>query len=189
VLDGVHHLQEGRTSDSAARAGSLAGSVGLRQRHLHTCCSARAALRLLASSLLTLQLALGLLAVGGFDTLVEAGEFLAHRLALGFGGFAGGVAVGGFADRFALGASFLLALVLGTADGADGFLTVNSALGAGGFLTLHLALGTLANRMAHSRAGGVITLPLALRVALFCRSSSNQENNDDGKENAGHGVV
>jgi hypothetical protein len=47
---------------------------------------ARAALGLLASRLLALQLALGLGAVGGLGALVEASEFLANRLALGLGG-------------------------------------------------------------------------------------------------------
>jgi len=59
---------------------------------------ARAALGLLASRLLALQLALGLGAVGGLGALVEASEFLANRLALGLGGFAGGVAVSRLAD-------------------------------------------------------------------------------------------
>jgi hypothetical protein len=122
------------------------------------------------------------LAVGGLGALVEAGEFLAHRLALGFRSLAGGVATSWLADRLALGAAFLLALVLGAADGADGFLAVNSAFGAGGFLALHLAFGSFTHRVANSRAGGIIALPLALGVAFFSRDGGDgQEGKDDNE--------
>jgi len=132
----------------------------------------------LAGGLLALQLALGLLAVGGLDALVVAGEFLADGGALGLGGSAGGVALGGLAHALALGAVILLALLLGAADGADRLLAVDGALGARDFLALHLALGTFAHRVAHSRAGRVVTLPLAVGVALRV----GRENPRDGHE-------
>jgi len=131
-----------------------------------------------------LKLALGLLAVGGLDALVVAREFLADRSALGLGGGARGVALGGLANALALGAVILLALLLGAADGADGLLAVNSALGARDFLALHLALGTLAHGVAHSRAGRVVTLPLAVGVALRV-GRKNPRDGHEGNENDG----
>jgi len=89
-------------------------------------------------------------------------------LASGFGCFAGGVAVSWLAHRLAFRATFLFALILGAANGANGLFAVYSALSASSFLALHLALRSFTDRMADSRAGGVIALPLALRVALLC---------------------
>jgi hypothetical protein len=166
VLDRVHNFNE-RWAGSTSVDGDATCEVGLSDGKLNILGTARAALRLFTSSLLALQLALGLSTVGGLDTFVEAGELLAHRLALGFRGLAGGVAVSRLANRLALGAALLLALILGAANGADWFLAVNCALGAGGLLALHLAFGSLAHRVANRRASGVIALPFALRVALF----------------------
>jgi hypothetical protein len=185
VSDRVHDFEEAGADGQASGLRSARAS-GLGNGQGDGASRARAALGLLASRLLALQLALGLGAVRGLGALVEAGEFLANRLALGLGGFAGGVAVSRLADRLALGAAFLLALVLGAADGANGLLAVNGALSAGGFLALHLALGAFAHGVADSRAGGIIALPLAHRVALLCRDSSHHENDNDGEEEAGH---
>jgi len=80
-------------------------------------------------------------------------------------------------------------LVLGATNSANGLFAVNGALCAGGFLALHLALGTLAHGVADSRAGGIIALPLAHGVALLCRDSSHQENDNDAEEDAGHLLV
>jgi hypothetical protein len=44
---------------------------------------------------------------------------------------------------------------------------VNSALGARGLLALHFTFGTSADRVANGRARRVVTLPAALRVAVF----------------------
>jgi hypothetical protein len=97
-------------------------------------------LRLLASRAFALQLALGLLAVGGLDALVLAIEFLADWAALGLRSRASGVALSGSADSFALRAGVLLAVVLGATDGADGAFAVNGTLGAGDFFASHFAL-------------------------------------------------
>jgi len=115
-----------------------------------------------------------------------AGELLADGGALGLGGFAGGVAVGRLADGLALGASLFLALVLGATNGANGLLAVHSALGAGGFLALHLALGALADGVAHSRAGRIITLPLAGGVALGSRGRSHAQKESNTEKEARH---
>jgi len=109
----VHGFQERRGVGARVR---LALVVGLRDRHMHILRRARAALLLLASGLLALQLALGLLAVSGLDALVVALQLFAHGRALGLGSRASGVALGGGTNRLTLGAVFLLAVVLGAAD-------------------------------------------------------------------------
>jgi len=129
-----------------------------------------------------LKFALGLGAVGGFDAFVEAGQFLADRLAFRFRSFAGGVAMSRLANRFTLGASFLFALILRASNSADGFFAVDSAFGAGGFFALHLAFRAFAHGVANSRAGGVIALPFALRVAFFCGGNSHQQHESNSKE-------
>jgi hypothetical protein len=138
VGDGVEGLDERR--GVLARAG-VARAGCLNNRQLNVASSARAALLFLASSLLALELALGALAVGGLDALVVAFEFLANRRALGFGSSAGGVALSGSADSLALGAVFLLAIVLGATNRANRAFAVNGAFSAGGLFAAHLALG------------------------------------------------
>jgi hypothetical protein len=182
----VHDFNEGR--NGRASAGCTAGRRGDGDGSLNVGRAARAALALfeLAGGLLALEFALGLGAVGGLEALVLADEFLANRAALGFGGSASGVAASRLADGLALGAVFLLALVLGAADGADRLLAVDSALSAGNFLALHLALGSLAHGVAHSRAGGVITLPLAGGVALLRADGDGEQADSQGYEEARH---
>ncbi len=126
-VERVHGLDEGW--GVCARVG-VALLVGLHDSHFHRGGTARAALLLLTRRLLALQLALGLLAVGGLHALVVALELLADRRALGLGRGAGGVALGGSTHSLALGAVFLLAVVLGAPDGAHRALAVNNALGA-----------------------------------------------------------
>jgi len=48
----------------------------------------------------------------------------------------------GSANCLALGAIFLLTIVLGAADGAHRALAVNNAFGTGGLFASHLAFGT-----------------------------------------------
>jgi len=124
----------------ATRRG-IASIVGLSNGELNILRTARAALLLLASWLLALQLALGTLAVGGLDTLVVAFELLANRAALGLGGSASGVALSRRAHSLALGAVLLLAIVLGAADRANRALAVDNALSTSGLFASHLALG------------------------------------------------
>jgi len=99
-----------------ATRGRVASIVGLCNGELNILRTARAALLLLASRLLALQLALGALAVGGLDALVVAFELLANRAALGFGGSASGVALSRRAHSLTLGAVLLLAIILGAAN-------------------------------------------------------------------------
>jgi hypothetical protein len=167
---------------SVATRRRVASAVRLTDGELHVLRAARAALLLLASGLLALELALGALAVGGLDALVVALELLADRAALGLGGGAGGVALSGRADSLALGAVFLLAVVLGAADRANRAFAVNDALGTSGLFASHLALGARAHRVAHGRALRVIALPAALRVALFSNSRSGQDSNNHKNE-------
>jgi len=175
----VEHFQE-RGGVGARRR--VAGRVGLNDGDLDVGLAARAALLLLAGSLLALQLALGALAVGGLHALVVAVELLADRRALGFGSGAGGVALGRRANGLALGAVLLLAVVLGAADAADGALAVHGALCALGLLATHLALGLCADGVADSRALRVIALPLASRVALFSGHEGNAQSNQSNQE-------
>jgi hypothetical protein len=163
----VHNFNERR--NGGASAGGTAGRRGDGDGSLNVGRAARAALALfeLASGLLALQFALGLGAVGGLEALVLADEFLANRAALGFGGSASGVAASRLADGLALGAVFLLALVLGAADGADGLFAMDGALGARHFLTLHLAFGAFTDGVADRGASRVVALPFAGRVTLF----------------------
>jgi hypothetical protein len=109
----VEGLNERRSI--GARLG-VARVVGLHDGELNVGLTARAALLLLASGLLALQLALGTGTVGGFGALVVAFELLADGAALWLGGGASGVALSRGADGLALGAVFLLAIVLGAAD-------------------------------------------------------------------------
>jgi len=139
-----------------------------------------------AGGALALKLALGLGAVGGLEAFVPANELLANGAAAGFGGRASGLAASRLADGLALGAVFLLALVLGAADGADGLLAVNSALSARDFLALHLAARALAHGVADSRAGGVITLPLASGVALLRADGNGKQADSQGYKEARH---
>jgi len=171
----------------ATRRG-VASVVGLHNGELNILRTARAALLLLASGLLALQLALGALAVGGLDALVVAFELLAHRAALGFGGGASGVALSRRAHSLALGAVLLLAIVLGATDRAHRALAVNNTFGASGLLASHLALGARAHRVAHSGALRVIALPTALRVALLSNSTDSQDSHEDKQESA-HDVL
>jgi len=143
-------------------------------------------LRLLASRALALQLALGLLAVGGLDALVLAVEFLAHWAALGFRSRAGGVALSGSAHGLALRAGVLLAVVLGATDGADGAFAVNGALGAGDFFASHFARGAGAHWVADGGALRIVALPAALRVALFSSNGSSQSQDQSNSDHT-HG--
>jgi len=69
VRERVEGLDEGH---GVAARGRIASIVGLYNSKLNILRTARAALLLLAGRLLALQLALGSLAVGGFDTFVVA---------------------------------------------------------------------------------------------------------------------
>jgi len=184
VHDGVHDLEEGGDVGAAVEA---AGGGGEADGVVETLVTARAAVVVDgASRSLALEFALGLGAVGGLEALVAADKFFANGAAAGFGGRASGVATSRLADGLALGAVFLLALVLGAADSANGLLAVNRALSAGNFLALHLASRTFTDGVAHSRAGGVITLPLAGRVALLRADGDGEQANSQGDEEARH---
>lgn len=124
-------------------------------------------MRFFTSSFLALQFTFGTLAVGRFNTFVEASEFFTNGLTFRFRSLASGVATSRFANRFTLGATFLFTLILGATDSADRLFTMNSAFSASSFLTLHLAFRSFTNRVADSRALRIITLPFAGRMAFF----------------------
>jgi len=81
VADVVHDLEERRTSEGSAGGCLSAGGISRLDGDLDGRRRARAALLIVgvASGLLALELALGLLAVGRLDALVLAVELLAHR--------------------------------------------------------------------------------------------------------------
>jgi hypothetical protein len=184
VVDSVQHLNEGWGVNGSQSGGCICNG-GLEV--LGVAGAASVLQWSLAGGLLALELALGLGAVGGLGTLVGAGELFANGLALGFWGSASSVADGGLADRLALGASVLLALLLGAADRANGLLAMNSALGARSLLALHLAFRSLAHRVANGRALRVIALPLAVGVAHLGRGQGQESKDYNSGDREPHG--
>lgn len=184
VLQSVHYFDERRTG--AASVDSGAGNVGLRKSQSDVLSSARTALRFFACSFLALQFTLGLGTVGGLDALVEAGELFADRLASWFRRFASGMAVSRLANRFALGAALLLALIFRATNSADWLFAVHGAFGTSGFLALHLAFRSLTHRVTNRGASRVIALPLAQRVTLLCEGYSGEEKDSEAKQRTGH---
>jgi len=165
--DGVGDLQESRQRRRRRHSGGLCAV----DSELNVLGSTRAAhlLSLVLDSagrLLALQLALGAWAGRRLGARPRALGLLAQRRAVGLRGYAGGVALGGRTHGLALGAVFLLAHVLRAAHAALGLLAVNRAFGAFRLLALHFTLGASTDRVADGRAGWVIALPTALRVAL-----------------------
>ncbi len=178
--EGVQDFQERRLGGSRGRSSSWVGTSGSHSG-LNVLSVASAALLcggsgVLASTLGTLEFALGLSTVGGLGALLEAAELLANRLALGFRGGASGVANRGLADCLALGASLGFALISRAADGANRALAVNHALGTRSLFALHVTLGGRANRVADGRALRVVALPSTLRVALMMMGGRSKVN-------------
>jgi len=137
---------------------------------------------------LTDELTLGLGAGDGLLALPVTLGGLAHRSTDSSRSLTLSSAVSRRADSLALGAVLLLTEVLGAANIALGLVTVNLALGTLSLFTVDLALGSLTDRVAHSRADRVITLPSALRMAVtFYFSNSFHEvslctNSSDGEQ-------
>ena len=127
VSHGGEDLHEAGLQDGGGSGGR---GIGRGNGGLSVSGRAGAALGLLASRLLALELTLGLGAVSGLHALVGTLELLADGRALGFGGGTGGVALSGLADVLALGAVILLAGLLGATDGTGGLGTMDGALGA-----------------------------------------------------------
>jgi len=191
VGDGVHHFQERWLGGSGSswsrgswgRSGSWSWSgVGLGNSSSNIVLRASTAvgggvIRNVAASLLALQLALGTSAVGGFDALVLAVQFFADWRAFWIRSSAGCVALRRSANSFTLRAACLFASVLGASNRAGWAFAVNGALCARSLFASHFALGTSANWVADSRAGWIIALPLALRVALISCNSDSKQNN------------
>jgi len=180
VHDGVHGLQETGARRAAGRSGRHNGDLSVGS----VAWAALVAVVLIASRLLALQFTLGTLAVGGLDALVGAIQLLADRRALGFRSSAGSVALGWSANGLALGAIFLLAIVLGATDTAGRTFAMNNTFGASSLFTFHLTLRTSADRVANSWASRIIALPAASGVALLSRST-NDGNKAQGGNNKG----
>jgi hypothetical protein len=160
--------QEGRAFGSARAALGTTSSSGAAEHFA-----------LVTRRLLAGQLALRLRAQSGSLALPGALSLLAERAAVGLGGSAGGAAHGWAADSLAGGAVFFLAHVLRASDGADGFLAVHFALGTLSRLAVHLALGSGAHRVAFGGTDGIVTQPLALRVALSGGGHGQESNNSE----------
>jgi hypothetical protein len=185
VHDTVHDLKERWLGGLLARVG-VALSVGLRDSILGVVSVARAALVavvLVASWLLALELALWLLAVGWLDALVVAVWLFADRGTLWLWSLAGSVALSWVADGLALRATILFAGLLRATDRASWAFAVDSAGSARGFFALHFTLWTRADRVAHSRALWIITLPLAVWVALFSGDSRHEHEDKSNSKN------
>jgi len=175
----VHGLDEGGSIGARRRVASI---VGLNDSHLSTLRIARAALLFLASRLLALELALGTLAVGRLHALVVAFEFLANRRAFGFRSSASSVALSGSTDGFTLGAILLFAEIFRATNRADRAFAMDHALGTLSLFASHLTLGASTHRVANSRALRIITLPAALRVALFSVHRRHSKKSKHGHE-------
>jgi len=130
--------------------------------------------------LLAHQLALGTRAQSGLLALPLALGILAHRSADSVGSSTSSTALSRSADSLALGAILLLAHVLGATNVTLGLVTVYLAGSARSLLAVDLALGAFADRVALSRAYGVITLPTALRMAIS--GSLSAYNSEEGHE-------
>jgi len=125
-------------------------------------------LRLLSFTgrLITLKFTLRLRASSRLLALPVTLSFFTHRSADRFGSNTGSTAVSRRADSFALRAIVLFAHILRATNVTLGLIAVDLALSTGSLFALNLALGTFANRVALSRAHGVIALPSALGVAF-----------------------
>jgi len=170
VKDRVESLNERRAEGLAG--GKCASIVGLNHSHLSgggvaSAASSRGSSGIISVALgfLALQFALRTSAVGGLDALLAAVQLLANRSALGLRSHAGSVASGWLADGLASVASGQFASILGASNRADWALAMNGALSARYLLAFHFALRSGANRVAYSRALGVIAHPLAHWVA------------------------
>jgi len=173
VLEVSNQLEEGHGLSSEGLTDSL---VRLDHRCLDVSLVAHAAGvvstlslgRLLVSAgwLLADELALGARAESRLLALPVALSLLAHRSAGGLRSSAGSAALGRGADSLALGAVVGLAEILRATNIALRLVTVDLAGSAWSLLAVDLALRSLADRVALSRARGIVALPAALGVAL-----------------------
>jgi len=125
------------------------------------------------------QIAFGLGAGGGLAAGPRAFGRRASRSAVGHSGSANSLALGGQAHILAQGAASCLAVFPRAAHLTLGFLTANITSSLAKLLASQLASGLFALRLAHSWAGGSVTIPLAIREAVslhssFCRSAALQ---------------
>jgi len=70
-------------------------------------------------------------------------------------------------NSLALGAIFLLTIILGTTNAASRTFAMNHTFSAGSLFTFHFTLGASTDRMANSWASRIIALPTAVGVALL----------------------
>jgi len=170
VLHMVHHLNE-RWSHLRLGMRSLRRLDHRRLDVFVVALAAVAALLILldlargALGLLAHELALGARAQSRLLALPVALGLLAHGRAQRRWVSAASSALGWRAHRLALGAVLGLADVLRAAHVALRLVAMNLARRGSQLLTVHLALGALTHRVALRGAGGVITLPTALRMA------------------------
>ena len=117
-------------------------------------------------TLFAYQSTLGLGAVGRTMALPIAHGLLTHALALGLGIRALGVAERILTYGITLGASSYFTMFDRASNLALGFVALNLTLGASKFLTSCGALGRLTYGLTNLVAHGLITLPLALGMAV-----------------------
>jgi len=194
-LDLVEELKEGRSSSTRSDLTSLD------QRVLEVLVVARAAsavlvvvvvvtvVGLLGSALggVANQLALRTRAESRLLALPVALGLLAHGGADGVRSNTRGTALSRSADSFTLGAVRLLAEILGAANIAMRLIAVNLALSTRSLFAMNLALGAFADRVALSRADGIIALPAAGGVAILLHLNLgiHLSGEDSGSEDQG----
>jgi len=115
--------------------------------------------------LITDELTLRTSAESGLLALPVTLGLLTHRSTLGLRSSTGSSTLGWGTDGLTLGAVSSLTEILRATNIALGFITVDLTGSAWSLLAVDLALGPLTDRVALGRAGRVITLPSALRVA------------------------
>lgn len=196
--DSVQNLQKGRLRDITFQAILGEVSIGVLNgkgsamgiaRATRTVSRGTTELGLFsAARLLAGKLTLGFGAKSRGLALPGALGFLAKGGAVRFGSGAGSAAHCRAADCFARGATLQFAHLFGAAYRAHWFFAVYFALGALRLFAVHLAFRTSADGVAFCGADGIVTKPLALRVALSLDSNlrGSSESNNAGNDGEFH---
>jgi len=168
VLDGVHDLEEGWSLSAECLTSLKHGSLNVGGVTCTACrCWSRSGGWLgLTCWLLTHEFTLGSWAECWLLALPVTLGLLTHGGAHCVGCGTCSTALGWSTDSLTLGAVLRLTHILGATNITLWLVTVNLACGTWSLLTVHLTLRALTHRVALGRAGGVITLPTALRMAL-----------------------
>jgi hypothetical protein len=184
VLHGVHDLEEGHgltlSLTSLDEGSSDVSLVAVAARVVSR--SGLSRLLVSAGRLLADELALRTRAESRLLALPVALGLLAHWGADSVRGSASSTALSRGAHSLALRAVSRFAQILRAANVALRLIAVNLASSARGLLAVNLALRALADRVALSRAGWVIALPSALRMARSGLSINLHFHGGDGAQ-------